>query len=142
LNIQDGGALGVPGTQTKVLDGAQIQMQGGVTVQNETLRLSGTGINGTGALQQVSGANAWNGPVVLAQDPGFAPPTTPPANVAIGALGNGGPDTLTINGVIGQAAGLTMGVTKVGTGKVILTNANTYGGLSTVAQGILTIQNK
>ncbi len=141
VNVQNPGALGAPGNTTTVLDGAQLQLQGGVTVSNETLHLSGTGINATGALENVSGANVWNGPIFLALDPGFAPATTPPTSVAIGALGNGGPDTLTINGVIGRGGPPGMGLVKVGPGTVILTNSNTYDGLTTVAQGVLNVQN-
>src|SRR5262249_31656116 len=135
-------ALGDGNSVTTVLDGAQLQIQGGITVaNNKALHISGTGIFGAGAFENVGGANAWNGPVVLAQDPGFSPATTPPANIAIGAPAPGAGDGLTINGVISQQPGLLLGINKVGPGKVIFTNANTYAGQTTVAQGILNVQN-
>ena len=121
----------MPGNLTEVLDGSQIQMQGGITVaSNESLRISGTGINNTGALEGTGGDNHWQGPVILAQDPGFNPPTTPATTVAIGALFNSPTDNLTIDGVI---SGVGMGLSKVDLGTVTLSNANTYGGLTTVS---------
>src|SRR5262249_41120420 len=42
---------------------------------------------------------------------------------------------------ISQQPGLLLGINKVGPGKIIFTNANTYAGQTTVAQGILNVQN-
>ncbi len=50
-------------------------------------------------------------------------------------------DNLTIDGVVSQIAGATMGITKVDLGTVTLSNANTYGGLTTVAAGALRVEN-
>jgi autotransporter-associated beta strand protein len=141
INIQNGQALGNPGTLTTVLDGAQLQLQGGITVPFERLRLSGTGIVGTGALEGVGGANDWQGPITLAKDPAFNPATVPPNAVALGSLLNSPGDVLTIDGTISEAAGTLMGLTKVGPGIVTLTGANTYDGLTTVAAGALRLQN-
>jgi autotransporter-associated beta strand protein len=142
LNVQNPAGLGLPGNLTQVLDGAQLQVSGNVTVPaTYSLRISGGGINNTGALEGVGGVNDWQGPITLAQDPGFNPPTTPPNSVSIGALETNPADTLTIDGVIGQLAGTTMGLTKVGLGTVVLTNANTYGGLTNVAAGALRVEN-
>jgi autotransporter-associated beta strand protein len=141
INIQNGQALGDPGTLTSVLDGAQLQLQGGITVPSERLRISGTGIVGTGALEGVGGANDWQGPITLAQDPGFLPATNPPSGVGIGVLLGSPGDSLTIDGTIGQAVGTTMGLTKVGPGILVLTGANTYDGVTTVAAGALRLQN-
>jgi autotransporter-associated beta strand protein len=141
LNVQNALALGNPGTLTTVLDGAQLQLQGGVTVANEQLHLSGTGIVGTGAIEGVGGANDWQGPIVLSQDPGQHPTTTPPFAVAFGALLNSPGDSLMIEGTISQAAGLQMGLTKVGPGVVILNDVNNYDGPTTVAAGALRLRN-
>jgi autotransporter-associated beta strand protein len=150
LNVENAGALGLPNNLTTVLDGAQLQVQGGITVMNESLRLSGTGINNTGALEGTGGgANDWAGPITLAKDPAWAlsppsPPatlTTPSASVAIGALLTNPNDTLTIEGSIGQIAGSTMGITKVDAGTVVLNAVNSYTGNTTVAAGALRIEN-
>jgi len=141
LSVQNATALGLPGNLAEVLDGAQMQVQGGITVLNEALRISGTGINNTGALEGTGGDNHWQGPVTLARDPGFNPATTPPTTVEIGALFNGPSDNLTIDGVLGQIAGSPMGLTKVDPGTVTLSHANTYGGLTTVATGALRVEN-
>ncbi len=116
---------------------------------NENFRLTGTGIQNSGALQNVAGSNTINGNVTLAQDANFSPSTTPSTTVALG-IGtdtespspNSG-DSLTINGVISQAAGTTAGLNKVGPDLLILNPSggnNTYGGVTTVSSGILRIQ--
>jgi autotransporter-associated beta strand protein len=141
VNIQNGQALGNPMTLTTVLDGAQLQLQGGIMVMAETLRISGTGVFGTGALENVGGANDWQGPITLARDPGFFPTTNPPTSVAIGALNTGPGDGLTIDGTISQDVNTTMGLTKVGAGVVILDDPDNYDGTTTVSAGRLRIRN-
>jgi len=124
VNVQNNTGLG-NGAETQVLYGAQLQLQGGITVgQNELLRISGTGAAGSGALENISGANFWEGNVILAQDlyvllqangqpttnPQLTSPTAAIASsaptVAIGALPGGPDDKLTIDGVISDS-GLT-----------------------------------
>jgi autotransporter-associated beta strand protein len=142
LNVQNAQALGsgtTAATGVTVLDGAQLQLQGNTDVQSKFLRISGTGITNDGALKNVAGANKWEGPIILAQDPGFSPTTNPPSSIAIGVLLAGATNALTLNGVIGQASG-TLGLTKVGPGLLILDNNNTYQGPTLVATGILRIQ--
>jgi autotransporter-associated beta strand protein len=152
LNIQNPGALGLANNQTEVVNGAQLQVQGGITVVHENLRLTGTGIFNTGALEGTGGANHWQGPVTLAQDPGIvtqpAPPLTlapPPTSVAIGNLFTSPSDNLTIDGVISQdpsvKASVKMGITKVDSGTVTLTAANTYTGGTSVLTGALRVEN-
>jgi autotransporter-associated beta strand protein len=71
LNIRDPQALGngTPDVNgTTVLDGATLQVQGGITVSNETLTLNGLGFFGQGALANAAGDNTWAGPIVLASD--------------------------------------------------------------------------
>jgi autotransporter-associated beta strand protein len=139
LNVRDANALGVGGATTTVIDGAQLQIQGGVTVASEALRLSGTGVFGTGSLEGVGGTNTWQGTITLATDAGFSPVTTPPSAIAIGVLPTGALDRLTLSGAIGQAAG-TLGLTKVGGGLLVLNDTNTFAGTTTVAAGELRIQ--
>jgi len=145
LNVQNPGALGLPQNLSEVLDGAQMQVQGGITVANEALRITGTGITNTGALEGTGGANHWQGPVTLAQDPGFKPLTTPATSVAIGELFTSPFDNLTIDGVVSQdpsvPAAVTMGLSKVDSGTVTLAAANIYSGPTTVITGALRVEN-
>ncbi len=149
LNVQAADALGNnpstgTTTATTVLDGAQLQVQApagtaGIEIDNENLRLSGTGIGGTGALEGVGGGNTWGGNITLAEDPGQNPTTNPPPNVAIGVL-YAPTDFLRVSGVIGQAVPF-QGINKVGAGSLVLdNNANTYTGLTQVSAGTVRVQ--
>jgi autotransporter-associated beta strand protein len=144
LNIQNALALGSTANGTQVEDGAQLQLQGGITVSGEALTLSGTGVFATGALVNVSGNNTWQGPVTLTSITVDLPPNTPSSkDVSFNVLNAG--DTLTIDGAIGQvnANGITtFGVDKIGPGTMVLTHADNYQGLTTIDQGILAIQNR
>jgi fibronectin-binding autotransporter adhesin len=91
----------------------------GVTLAN-TLTLSGTGVGGVGALTG-TGAAGISGAITLA------------GNAALGGTG-----ALTVSRPIGDG-GNGFGLTKVGTGTVILTAASTYTGRTTVAAGTLTL---
>ncbi len=143
LNIQNAQALGAAGTLTGVLDGAQLQIQGGIEVANENLRISGSGIFGSGAFESTGGLNKWDGSVTLAQDAAFSPATNPPTSVSIGVLATSSTDGLVINGVISQYAGaLTpIGLTKVGGGVLTLNNANTYAGVTSINAGAIRVEN-
>ena len=141
VNIQSPHGLGADGTNTLVVNGAQLQVQGGTDVLFETLTLSGTGIFGTGALEGVGGANEWDGAITLAQvappvseAPPSSPSANPPANIAIGVLFTSPGDSLTLTGSIGEATPF-LGVNKVDAGTLILDNdQNTYSGATTVTQ--------
>jgi len=140
INIQTPNALGANGSKTKVLDGAQLQVQGGIDVTAQNLQISGTGISGTGALEGVGGANEWDGSVILAQDKGLNPPTSPPANIGIGTLYTSPSDFLLITGTISQVSPL-LGINKLGAGTLILNNPNnTYSGATLVTNGALRVQ--
>jgi autotransporter-associated beta strand protein len=143
LNIQNSSALGRGGATTTVVDGAQLQLQDGIDVANESLDLSGTGIFNTGALESVGGANTWAGSVVLDQVAGQSPTTNPPSNIGIGVLNTAPGDELLLTGMIGQNPSLgsaALGITKVGPGLLILDNNNTYQGVTNVTAGTLRIQ--
>ena len=224
LNVQNNNALGLAGTTTTVLDGAQLQLQGNVAVTTQNLSLSGTGILNSGALENAAGNNTWglsatisaasevahivtittaspnsfflgetivisnvavagyNGTytitgvnaglnqftytdpinnltasgggvagtaIFLNASPSFSPESAP-GSVTIGVLNAG--EILTIGSTITQpAAGasspaapaltMTGGLTKVGLGKLTLTQNDTYSGTNYVNNGILDIQN-
>jgi autotransporter-associated beta strand protein len=153
LQVRHPKALGSTVNGTDVFDGAQLQLQTPagsppVVVSGEILMLSGTGIHNTGALLNTGGNNTWQGPIILDSQPVLILPnkfaaTVPPLNVAIGTLNDG--DNLTIDGVIGQirpSYGLIIGdPERTDLGRVILNQANTYGGLTTVKSGELRIRN-
>jgi uncharacterized delta-60 repeat protein len=142
LNVQHPLALGGTNVGTQVQDGAQLQLQGGVTVVGQPLLLSGTGINGTGALSDNGGNNTWQGPITLTSiTVDLPPPTLPTAGVAIGTANAG--DTLFVDGQINEQTAnsiVDFGVQKVGPGTVVLQKANIYTGLTEVMAGILAIQ--
>ena len=120
LNIRNNCALGGSGEGTIVTSGAALEMEGGISVANETLGLDGSGIDNTGALRNVSGNNTWSGAVTLN------------GNSTVGVnLG-----TLTICGDIGNSVG-AFDLNKVGPGILMLTAANTYSGHTNILSGTL-----
>jgi autotransporter-associated beta strand protein len=116
-----------PEDGVEVLDGAQVELTGGVTV-NASLVLSGTGVNGTGALLSVSGNNTWGGPgIVFASLAGFEPPSFTSGSVLL-AADNGA--TLTIAAPITDdyTAGSVDGGIITGTAPVSNSGALEYAG--------------
>jgi large repetitive protein len=136
LRVMDPQGLGSTAGDTRVFDGAQLQLQGGVTVSGESLLLSGTGVFGTGALLNTGGNNTWRGPITLTLLPGFSPETAPAGAVALGSSVAG--DVLTIDTAISET--IPTGIVKVGPGKIVLPQSNTYSGTTYVNAGILAIQ--
>jgi autotransporter-associated beta strand protein len=150
LQIQSPVALAAS-AGTMVLDGAQIQLfstpgSGGVVVSGETLDLSGTGINNTGALLNVGGSNTWDGPIILDAAPGFSATTYPVGAIAIAVGADGAAadptDVLTISGAITEAQpGLYTGIVKIGPDQLVLTNTNSYNGTTFINNGVVRITN-
>jgi autotransporter-associated beta strand protein len=113
------------------------------------LSLSGTGINSTGALLDVSGDNTWSGQIILDANAAFSALSYPLGVVSF-AVANSF-DTLNIQAQIvddtnasGNLAGMSSGVEVVGAGTVIFsspsTSANSYQGTTYVQSGTLQIQ--
>jgi autotransporter-associated beta strand protein len=124
VNIQNANALGT-GPNTTVGTNSQLQVQGVANPITEPLLLNGPGINNTGALLNVAGNNTWAGPIEL------------DSAVTIGATAG----SLNISGQISDL-GAGQNLTKEGLGQIIFSHAggNTYRGLTTINNGILTIE--
>ncbi len=137
----------VPATQP-----GTVTVTGAIIVpQTESLRISGAGNGNTGVLDSFTGTNTWNGSVTLAQDTQFpltATTPTPASNVVVGVFATNPTDSLTINGVISQAAGTTLGLSfnplqQSNPGELILNptgGKNTFSGSTLVYAGDLRIQ--
>jgi fibronectin-binding autotransporter adhesin len=138
LNLQNNSALGsAGGGNTTVASGAQLQLQGGITVAGEALTISGTGLAGSGALRSLGGSNTWNGTITLAAaatidaDAGTLNLTANIINSTfLTTFANNG--IILLNGVLGGGTG---GLTMIGTGLLQLDGANTYTGATTVSSG-------
>ncbi len=148
LNLQNNNALGTGSAGATVSSGAALELQGGVTVANEALTISGTGVNGNGALRSVSGANTWNNNITLAADATVTSSTS--GNLlTIGTYNVNtitmGANTLTMDGagntLINSSVGVsgnTGGFVKNGTGTTTFRGlANNYTGTTTVNAGTL-----
>ncbi len=106
-----GVADGTPGTGT-VVNGGSLGLQGGITFPaTETLALSGTGANGAGALENISGSNIINQPINLTLD------------TTIGSSAG----TLTLNGTISSPTAKP-NLTFTGAGNTVV-NGQVAGGL-------------
>jgi len=152
LHIQHSNALGTAAGGTTVLDGSRLEISTPVDGPNanvpvvvaaESLDISGTGINDTGALVNSFGNNSWNGTITFDYLPGFFPVTAPPNYVLI----NVGPgSSLTVNGVIDEdtskpSSPIAFGLTKIGAGRLILNNANSYSEQTNINEGVIKITN-
>jgi autotransporter-associated beta strand protein len=152
IRVEDANALGSTGafSGTKVTDGAAIQLaRNAITlaptiVVGESLSLSGTGQDVTGALRNVrsdtattgSNDNTWAGPITFAQNPGSNPQTNPGSRIAIRVDDSriaGQTDTLNIDTNIKQdSAQASFGLIKVGPGRLNLMQANSFTGTTEV----------
>ncbi len=114
------GALGSVAGGTTVLAGATLGFQSSASMTYsalEQIRVNGTGVDGRGAIQNVSGTNAFSGKVVLGTDSAIA--------VDQGSL--------RLSGIIEGTGALT----KSGAGSLTLSGANTYSGVTTISNGTL-----
>lgn len=142
LNIRHNNALGSTLAGTTVDTGAQLQMQNNITVGNETLSLSGTGIGDTGALRNISGNNTWNGAITVASS--SARINSDSGTLTLGNTVALGTNTLTVGGaanttITGQLTGAsTSTLAKDGAGTLTLSNStNTFSGNVNVNAGTL-----
>jgi len=154
LNIQHGNALGQagnnPATATTVNSGGTLQLSnvanGNFTSNaGEQLYLNGTGYLGNGALQNLAGNNTWAGSTFLTTNARIQSESgnlltltgtmNSSSNSTLDVRGSG---NTTISGTVGIGSG---GITKNGTGTLILSGTNTYGGTTLIQEGVLSLQN-
>ena len=122
LQVQGSAALGATTAAAVVQGGASVQVLGNGLTIAKPIVLNGTGVNGTGALENlIGGGNTWSGPITLQSD---------------SSIGADGGTTLTQSGIVGGVANLT----KVGIGTLILNAANVYTGTTTIGNGVLSAQ--
>ncbi|HKI36899.1 MAG TPA: autotransporter-associated beta strand repeat-containing protein [Gemmataceae bacterium] len=132
LAIANAGALS---SATTVDAGATLQLVGGLTISAaDSLTLNGFGVNGAGALQAVSGNDTWNGTISLASTTAIA--TSAGTTLTIGASPTSAETT---QGVINGP--YTSNLYYEGSGTVVLAGADSYLGYTTVAGGILALDN-
>ncbi len=139
-----GAADGSLGEGTTVDSGAKLQLQGGVTVSNETLVLNGNGVSGTdGALQSLAGANVWDGTlnnITVASNASINTTagslqisSNVTTNATAATLTFNGAGTTTVSGTINNGLSLAMN----GSGTLVLngSTSNSYTGTTTINSG-------
>ncbi len=136
LNIQNATALGSTASGTSVASGAQLQLEGGISVGTEALTLNGSGIASDGALRSISGNNSYAGVISLASA------STIDSDAATLTLSGGiinggfsitfdGAGNITNTGVISGTGGLV----KNGSGTLNLSAVSTFSGGSILNGG-------
>ncbi|MDT8887788.1 autotransporter-associated beta strand repeat-containing protein [Aquirufa sp. LEPPI-3A] len=139
--LTNASALGTDTQGTVIANGAELDVQGNLTVGNEALTISGTGISSAGALRLVSGDVSWAGPISTA--------ATSRMVIASGTWNQTGDVTLNqtlttaVQGTSLKFAGILSGaggITKSDVGFLELSGANTYSGAVSVSAGNLIIK--
>lgn len=123
LAITSNTALGSITNGTTIANSASLALSNNITVSNETLSVAGYGVDygatHSGVIQS-SGSNTITGAVAMSLEPNI--------NVTNG--------TLTMSGILSG----TSGMSKDGSGTLVLSGANTYNGTVSVNSGVLSVQ--
>lgn len=147
LRARNDWALGQGGgtnNGTYVFRNAELQLQGDITITNETLILNAAGVTGEGALRNVSGTNYWNGTITLesastiGSDADLLFITANIVNSSNNLNFTGSGDSR-VTGVIGDGSG---NLSKSGLGTLYLNQSNTYTGETSINGGVLSMENK
>ena len=120
LEIQNNTGLGTTAGATTIATGATLALSGGLT-SAEPITLNSTGVAGNGVIRNLAGTNTLSGALTLA---------------SASSIGVDGSSTLTASGII---SGTTKDLTKIGTGTLVLSGANTYTSTTAVSAGTLQI---
>ncbi|AWM39736.1 Extracellular serine protease precursor [Gemmata obscuriglobus] len=123
IEIASDNALGAASAGTVVNSGFSLALLGGITVP-EPITINGVGFGGLGAVFNGNGNNTISGALTLG------------ANSTIGSLSG----TLTFSGAISDGAS-SYALTKVQSGTVAFSSANTYDGGTTISGGVIAISN-
>lgn len=144
LSAQSNNALGSTSNGTNISDGAELRLQGNIIIPSEPLQISGSGLSTTGAIRNTSGANSFNGPIVLngnARINADAGTLTIPVASSITGLNFdltiGGASTangIICNGLISIGVG---NIYKDGAGTLTIGQAPSMTGNMTVSAGVL-----
>jgi autotransporter-associated beta strand protein len=139
IDVENSAALGAASGGVSVASGAALQITGGISVGAEALSLAGAGLSNGGALESVSGDNAYGGAITLTAATTIdADADTLTLQGAIGGAGQnltiGGAGDVVIDGAVNTGTG---SLTIDGAGRVSLDAANTYSGGTTVDSGQL-----
>ena len=137
-------ALGTSAGATSVTSGAELRLQGGITIASEALTLNGTGIATAGALRNLSGNNSFGGAITLATASSI---TSAAGTLTLtGGVSSSTNQNLTISGagnVTISTLALNLGtgtLTMNGSGTLLLSVANTFAG-ATINSGTVQIGN-
>ncbi len=157
LVINDSTSLGsgaitvLAGDTTGTHMGAQLQLTGGITLNNPTIAISGLGFgSNNGILRNVSGNNSINGVIQLTSGAGGSIIASDAGKLTIGAGGITatftartleltGAGNIDVSGVISNGSTAALPLTKSGSGTLVLTGNNTYSGTTTINAGTLQV---
>lgn len=148
LNIQNVAGLGTTAGGTTVASGAELQLQGSITIGAEPLSLAGSGTLGSsgGALYNISGTNTFGGAITLTEGTrinSFAGTLTLGGTVDLGGftliLQGASTNANLISGIISSTG--SGAIQKVGAGNWALSGVNTFTGGVQLLNGSLDIRN-
>ncbi|HTB81453.1 MAG TPA: autotransporter-associated beta strand repeat-containing protein [Opitutaceae bacterium] len=141
INAQATNALGTTNGAT-IASGATLQLQGGISLGQTSTTLSGTGVSGNGAIENVSGSNTLSGALTLAANSTIQSDAGT-LTVSGGITGTNTNLTMAGAGNTTVSSGITTGTggaTLSGTGTTTFSGAaNTYTGDTTVNSGTLNL---
>jgi autotransporter-associated beta strand protein len=154
VRISNADAFGLAAAATTIISGAALEINAATTLTiPEPITINGTGVTNTGAIRLLSSSLAaatLSGTITVASASRIntditsgtntltiAGGITASANLSLGTTSAGG---IIVSSVIGGTGG---GIEKdgTGTGKLLLTTANTYTGATSITYGIIQIQN-
>lgn len=150
LRATDQSALGTFTAGTTVQNGGTLQLANNITITGEQITMGGIGEGGIGALNNLSGANTWDGTAALTMTGNTTISST------AGSLNIGGSGSfsavdydLTVDTAANSSIAISRNITddtgdatdliKNGAGTLTLSGDNSYGGAVTVNAGVLSI---